>query len=209
METVNLNTIEENNQSLDLARGYLQDLKSLSGRIKSKPLGSALLNLFEILSNFNEKNKEFVLNFFKEYESIYEDAASAFENPDCSCRRRFSEYMENNPDISENVFSSLLLFLDKAEVEQVVSILKRHVDHFTTLSKDESSQNPEQKIEKEIAPKDGGPSTVTFLAGKSFIIGKEPEDYSLFFKNLVKNRAKYNGLSIAEYDRNNIIVAFY
>ena len=209
METINLNATQISNQSINLAKGYLKELKNLSTTMKNKPLGSALLNLFDHMSNFNKKNKEFVLNFFKQYESIYADVASSFENPDCSCRKRFSEYMENNPDTSENLFLNLLASLDQVEIEEVIGILRKHVDHFNTLNNKVADKKPNGEIEKETVAKDKEYSTAVRLAGKSFIIGNKAEDYSLFFANLVKNNAQYKGLSIAQYDENNIMVVFY
>ena len=217
----------------------LNGLISLNGKIPNNPLGASLLNVFESACKFNEVNKAFVLNFFKSHEDVYADAASAFENPDCSCRKRFSNFLESNPEVSKNVFFGLFSLLSENEATSISKTLSSFYDHFKTLSEEKNStkneetvdtpQSSENKIEsnndsnvitntntnttteKISSTVDLKPNSIEPVSfiGKSFIIEKTQEAYASFFEALLKNKAQYNGLSVIPYNLNQMMVVFY
>jgi hypothetical protein len=216
----------------------LNGLAALNGKIKNNPLGASLLNLFESVCRYNENNKQFILNFFKNHETIYDDAASAFENPNCSCRKRFADFLETNPEISKNAFFGLLSILSEGEAESISRTLNSFYNHYKTLSEkddsskvesavstassDEAAQNQEQTnanpntdlnttSEKLIHVKNLEAETVQSISyiGKSFIIEKTQEAYANFFESLLESKVQYNGLSVIPYSLTHMMVVFY
>ena len=137
--------MEEKTELFNSAEETLNALIDLKTNYKPNVLGPSLINIFETVSKFNEENKNYISNLYKPHESIYADVISSFENPNCTCRKRFSNFIDENVDVSKNVFFSLLSFLSDKEGEKVLKTLKSFYDHFKLLSENETKKASEPK----------------------------------------------------------------
>lgn len=229
--------MEIKEETISSVESSLNGLISLSGKLPNNPLGASLLNVFESICKYNEVNKAFILNFFQSHQTISADVASAFENPDCSCRKRFSDFLESNPEVSRNAFFGLFSLLSEKEAESVSKTLKGFYDHFKALSEEKNSpkneeavdaaQSSENKTESNndsnvgantnttteknssaVDLKTNNTESVSYI-GKSFIIEKTQEAYAVFFEDLLKNKIQYNGISVMPYNLNQMMIVFY
>ena len=166
-----INSMEEKKQTFELAEQILNNLINLKQDYKGNILGSSLINIFDSVSKFNEINKNFIANMYKPYESIYDDVLSSFENPNCTCRKRFSSFIEENEEVSKNVFFSLLGFLNQKDGERIVKTLQSFYDHFKILSEEKNSKPlKEQDANSGATEKDKGDASPAPGAGEQSLL---------------------------------------
>jgi len=230
--------METREEAISSVENSLNGLIGLSQIIpKNRPLGASLLNVFEAVCKYNEANKAFILNFFKSHESIHADVASALENPDCSCRKRFSDFLESNPEVSKNAFFGLYSFLSDVEAGSISKLLNNLYIHFKGLGEKKDSSEDQQKVnekqssenkteeaadfsssintvaitEKISSPVNSDSNNIKIVSyiGKSFIIEKTQDAYESFFEDLLKNKIQYNGLSVLPYNLTQMMIVFY
>jgi hypothetical protein len=222
--------MEEKKEIFDLAEKTLNGLISLKSKFKNNVLGPSLINIFESVSKFNEENKNFIANLYQPYESIYDDVLSSFENPNCSCRKRVSDFIEENTDMSKNVFFSLLSFLNEKEADKILKLLQSFYDHFKLLSEKEALNKVEKEEAaptREVEVTDATVNTASSAAknsplqneqykenpkdyfGRAFIIEKDQVSYFNFLKRIKLDGAVYNGITSVPHGTSQMMLFFY
>jgi hypothetical protein len=228
--------MEEKKEIFENADETFKSLVDLKSNFERPVLGPSLINIFESVSKFNEENKNFITNLYKPHESVYEDVISSFENPNCTCRKRFIDFIENNIEISKNVFFSLLAFLSKKDCETILDRLKSFYKHYKTLSEEQNAKKTEEKnsdlgtaggseagteqlaykvSQENVEAKKGATAQnnnsveASSYIGRSFIIEKTQEAYASFFETLLKDKIQYNGISVMPYNLNQMMIVFY
>jgi hypothetical protein len=208
--------MEELDKIINESKSILEKMIDL--KIKNNAIGASLINIFESVSKFNDDNKNFIIGLFKEHEAVYEDVISSFENPDCSCRKRFMDFLKQNPEVSKNAFVSLLSFLNEKDREKIARTLKNFYEHYEATSKEEQKQaeaespaiiNQTAKTNEVLSVVKVNPELEKNYAGKSFLIEKNQEAYSRFFEELKASGVQYNGMSVVSYNLSHMMVLFY
>jgi hypothetical protein len=163
--------------------------------------GNILFALFDLYKG-DAQIKAKVASLFEKEESVYADVVSSQENPNCSCRGRFTGFINNNFDkcfgYFEELFASDLVDDEKALAMATKS--KEMWDTFLIAEKtriqNELSAVSVDGLQVENSDTLSEALPATDAGGKIFTIENSESNYMNFVKNL--NSLSYRGISVVE-----------
>jgi hypothetical protein len=166
-------------------------------------LKTSLYQTFSKIVSISENAKEEIISAFQVFPSIYNDLISSIYNPNCSCRSKVTNFIQENLEFTIQTFNSIL--------EKNPQNENFYEDLFKEIVKLDKQSYPvlEEPMEENI-PIENIPIENTeniSLAGQIITVDNDEEYYKLI-NSFLSNNYSFKGLNIIEKD-NKIKIYFY
>jgi hypothetical protein len=174
----------------------LKDLEtnSESYRISIIEIRTFLFGLFEELTSQSEEIKQLIFKSFEDTPEIYADIVSASDSPNCACRGRVANFLQENPEMSLNIFKTIL-----NQYPQDEAFYTKVFEKIRSVIAADSAQN--------IDPTTIQNTNIKSLNGRVLSI-KSHQEYFKVIQSLNMQGYKYNGISVIE-NKDEIKLYFY